>query len=147
MGAQPLATIRTGNNKNGYMYGNHYVAKVWGALSVSDQFSISARFETHLQGPMRGEDPEIPSEFIIPEGIHLGIGFGINYYFLRGILKGNRFAVEGSAPIYYSQELESQRINWEFKGGWQKMYNLYGEHDMSGMNMNMDDHKGHDMNH
>ena len=145
MGAQPMATIRMTDNHNGYRYGNHYVGNIWAAYRVSTQLSISARFETHVQGPMRGEDPEIPSEFIIPEGVHIGVGFGINYYFLRGLLNGNRFAVEGSAPLYYSQDLSSQRINWEFKGGWQKMYNLYGEHDMSPMNM--DQHKGHQMQH
>jgi len=147
MGAQPMATIRTGNNHNGYMYGNHYVGNVWAAWRVSEQMSISARFETHIQGSMRGEDPEIGTEFIIPQGVHVGIGFGINYYFLRGMLKGNRIAVEGSTPLFYTDDLESQRINWEFKGGWQKMYHLYGDHDMSDMKMSPSNHQQHQGHH
>lgn len=123
-GGQFMANLRSYNNKNSYRLGNHFTTNIWASYRFTNNLSTSVRTEWHYQTAMVGQDVGIARESIIPEGQHIGVALGINYYFSSGGFKGNRVAVEAYYPVYYTQALSAQRINWEVAGGWQKTYKL-----------------------
>ncbi len=119
-GLQSIETIRFGKNARGYRLGNHFGAKAWAARRLGRLVSFSLASEIHYQTATVGRDPEISNALLIPKGMHVSCSAGINFRIAGGFLKGHRLGVEAARPVYYSSDLNRQRTNWEFSGGWQK---------------------------
>ncbi len=119
-GFQTVGTVRLGENKNGYRFGNHFGTKVWAARRIGQQLSLSLRSEIHYQTKMVGRDAEISDVFLVPGGMHITCSVGANFMFGNGFLRGHRVGIEMARPVFYSTKLNSQRANWEASGGWQK---------------------------
>jgi hypothetical protein len=119
-GFQSVETIRLGKNRLGYRFGHQAGATSWAARRIGRDLSLSGRASVHYQTKMLGQDPEIPNTFLIPEGVHFDLSFGINYRFGGSFLKGHRVGFEAEKPLFYTSNLDRQRSNWEVSGGWQK---------------------------
>lgn len=113
MGAQIMATIRTGENDRDYRLGDQLKLTYWSAYRLNKLFSFSGRLSFLTIGQIDGADPElglvnmmntelstVPTVF--PENfggeiIHAGVGF--NFYVPEGILKNVRIGAEYEFPL------------------------------------------------
>jgi len=117
-GGQMLSDIRLGENSEGYSLGNGVTATVWGSYSPADWVSVSGRVTgTHLQ-PIDGIDPMIvaPVQTADPDnygGETVALSLGINLVGQSGLLRGHRFAIEGSIPVY--QRLNGPQMEQDFR--------------------------------
>ena len=124
-GAQVLATIRTDNNDNGYRLANRYEASVWIARSWLSSLSSSLRLSHTSWGNIKGSDPDL-NPMMVPTadtsaqgGERTDIAVGVNYLFERGALKGQRLAVEYSAPVYQKLDGPQMEMQNAITLGWQ----------------------------
>ncbi len=126
--AEFIPTVRLGRNRHDYRLGNRYRLSAWGAWKWTDWFSLSGRIDgqvwENIQGADRGLDPmdEPTKDPTIQAGRRLDLLFGINLYARRGILKGNRLAVEAGLPVYQSLNGPQLKTNWLLRLGWQWVF-------------------------
>ncbi|WP_421765145.1 nitrous oxide reductase accessory protein NosL [Ekhidna sp.] len=55
-GVQPLATIRTGDNTEGYKWGNEFVINTWVGYNLAEWVSVAGQFSAKKQTQMQGRD-------------------------------------------------------------------------------------------
>ena len=101
-GIQPIGTFRTGENDEGYRWGNQYELNTWLAYSLNNWLSFSIRAKGLQVDKMTGRDTELmpamspttnPSNFggqqihgfvggnvLMKEGITIGIEYGLPLY-------------------------------------------------------------------
>ena len=51
-------------------------------------------------------------------GERLDVLVGINFYVPRGLLKGNRFSIEGGLPLYQNIAGPNMAVDWIISAGW-----------------------------
>jgi hypothetical protein len=105
-GVQPSYKFRIGENSESYTFGNRLNAVAWGAIILSDMFSLSASL-TYVQTDMiDGADADLnpmmmPLFNTINSGrSQLDAGVGVNFYVPSGKLKDFRVGVEVKLPVY-----------------------------------------------
>lgn len=126
-GAQARATIRLGDNKEGYTLGDKYEATSWLSYSFDDAISASFRVKGMTQSSIDGADPLIVAPVQTAQtnfhgGERIDLLGGVNYLFTDGALKGHRIAIEAGFPVY--QDLNGPQMETDFvlTIGWQKAF-------------------------
>lgn len=126
-GGQLNTTLRLGENNQGYTLGNRYQLTGWGALELSNMFSLSLRIDGKLWENIDDKginlnntmfmSPAMDPKLQAGESIEL-LG-GINFIVPSGKLKGNRLALEFGMPVY--ERLDGPRLekDYHFTVGWQ----------------------------
>ena len=123
-GVQALGTVHMGSNANDYRLGDSYRLSAWTQYKVFDWFGPSARLDWHGWGNIAGADPRLnparnPAfDASKQSGERLDLLVGINFYVPRGILKGNRFSIEGGVPLYQNIAGPNMAVDWIISAGW-----------------------------
>ena len=105
-GAQSKYTFRLGENEENYTFGNRFDAVGWGAVKLSDYFSVSTSlsfFETQsIDGVDEDLNPMMMPLFNAANSgrSQLDLGLGTNFYVPTGNLKNLRIGAEVKLPVY-----------------------------------------------
>lgn len=124
-GAQTLMTLRPGRNKVGYSLGNRYEITTWGARRWADWISSSIGVKYQIWQNIGGRDPGLTPRMVPTADPHSRGGkrmdflFGINLYIPKGVLKGNRIAIDFGIPFAQSLDGPQLETDWYFTTGWQ----------------------------
>lgn len=124
-GVQYAAEIRLEDeNSEGYAWGDKHSVNLWGAYQWAPWISNSVRISATTQGEIDGIDPQIvaPVQTADPDnygGEVIELGLGINLYGQDGVLKGQKLAIEATAPLY--RDLNGPQLETDFRLtlGWQ----------------------------
>jgi hypothetical protein len=123
-GLQALGTIRLGSNANDYRLGDGYRLSAWTQYKLFNWFGPSARLDWHAWGNIAGADPQLnparnPAFDASKQwGERLDFLVGINFYVPKGLLKGNRFSIEGGVPLYQNIAGPNMAVDWIISVGW-----------------------------
>jgi hypothetical protein len=123
-GAQVLGTVRLGQNDNDYRLGDRYRLSAWAQMKIFDWFGPSARLDWHAWDDIHGADPELDPnrnpafDASKQSGARLDFLLGLNFYIPEGLLKGNRFSVEGGIPLYQNIAGPNMAVDWLISAGW-----------------------------
>jgi hypothetical protein len=125
-GAQYAGVIRTGRN-NGYSLGDQHQASFWFSYLWHPSFSTSFRVRGQTIGAIDGIDPAIvaPVQTADPAnqgGEMIDVSVGANYLVQSGALKGHRFGVEATLPIYRDLNGPQLETDWSITAGWQYLF-------------------------
>jgi len=129
-GTQFLSTFRTGENSEGYRFGNLYQLNIWGAYKLSSNFSLSGRILGVSEGKLKGMDNDLDPMVVTTANTNnygsdkIKTYIGVNIAFPQpSSLKDFRFGCEAGAPIYENyngiQMNENLSLNFGVK------YNLF----------------------
>ena len=107
VGIQPMATIRTNKNEEGYQFGNLYKVNGWYAYGLNNWLSLNLRTEFTLQEKLIGVDAEL-NKMMAPQSDNANYGYeqintyiGFNFSFVNSsILKNMRAGFEVGSPLY-----------------------------------------------
>jgi hypothetical protein len=126
-GAQYQATLRMGRNSEDYSLGNKHQITGWGSYALNPAISISARLTAEAEGKIDGIDSNIaaPVQTADPNnygGERVATSIGLNAVVPNGKLKGHRFSLEGTVPVY--QNLNGPQLKRDFgiTAGWSKAF-------------------------
>jgi hypothetical protein len=123
-GAQVLGTIRLGSNDHDYRLGNRYRLSAWTQMKVFDWFGPSVRLDWHAWDDIHGADPGLDParnpafDATKQSGARLDFLAGLNFYVPRGLLKGNRFSIEGGLPVYQNIDGPNIGVDWLITVAW-----------------------------
>jgi hypothetical protein len=127
-GAQGMATIRPGRNRIGYSLGNQYQTTIWGARKWAPWLSTSAGFLYKIWQNIDGRDPGL-NPAMVPTadpksrgGKRIDLLFGLNLYVPKGVLKGQRTAIDFGIPVVQSLDGPQLETDWYFTVGWQASF-------------------------
>lgn len=127
-GAQQMMTLRPGRNHIGYSLGNRYETAVWGARKWTAWFSNSAGLKYSIWQNIGGRDPLLNPAMASgmsadsQGGKRIDLLFGINLYAPKGILKGQRLAIDFGIPVMESLDGPRLETDWYFTTGWQASF-------------------------
>ena len=105
-GVQPSYKFRIGENSESYTFGNQLNAVTWGAMKLSDMFSVSASLTYAQTDMISGADADLnpmmmPLFNTMNSGrSQLDAGLGLNFYVPSGKLKNFRVGIEVKLPVY-----------------------------------------------
>ncbi len=131
VGMQAIGTLRTSENDEGYTLGNRVHVNGWAGFKLTDQLSVSARFQWQQWDQISGADASFvdavnqvrdPSFFSqLSGGSRLDMPLGFNLLLKEGPLAGHRFSLEWVIPV--SQDLDGPQLmgDWGVNVGWQKV--------------------------
>jgi len=123
-GAQYTATIRIGENDEGYTLGDANDLTAWAAFSPRAWWSFSGRLAYQQSDSIQGADPNIagPVQTANPEfygGSSLLGYLGLNLAGQHGWIRGQRLALEFGAPITQDLNGPQMQRDWSLTLGWQ----------------------------
>jgi hypothetical protein len=127
-GAEIIPTIRVGKNNHGYRLGNQYYFGARLVHKLTDWLSTSVRVNGQVWENIHGSDralnpAEEPSKDPNKQGgRRVDLLLGINVYVPKGVLKGQRLAIEGGFPIYQSLDGPQLETRWQLTVGWQWVF-------------------------
>ncbi len=124
-GAQYLATIRAGDNNQGYALGDVHQATGWMQYGPAPWIAFSGRIAWRTQDAIDGIDPMIvaPVQTANPDfhgGDRVDVGVGVNLAGQRGAVRGHRLAVEFLIPVHQDLNGPQLETDWTLTIGWQK---------------------------
>ena len=124
-GAQYAGTIHLGDNSEDYSWGDKHQVSAWGSYLIAPAVSISARVSAEHEGSIDGIDSEIvaPVQTADPDnygGSRISTSLGINTVVPNGALKGHRFSIEGSVPVYQDLNGPQMKRDYAITAGWSK---------------------------
>tara|TARA_R110002049_G_scaffold34583_10_gene112722 strand:+ start:2421 stop:3731 length:1311 start_codon:yes stop_codon:yes gene_type:complete len=119
IGAQVMGTHRTGNSSEGYQLGDMAEVNIWGAVNLTDMFSLSARVQGAVAEDISGRDRDLMPMMAPPANTanygHERInGFlGLNMIFDHDSKFNKlRLGVEAGMPIY--QHVNGIQMNQKY---------------------------------
>lgn len=128
-GVHGLGVLPVGYNDNEYRLGSQYFVDAWAEYKVVNWFGPSARLNWRQWFNIHGADPELnpaTNPAFDPQkqaGERLEAILGLNFYAASGILKGNRFSIEGGVPVYQNIDGPNLGMNWFITAGWSYTFN------------------------
>ena len=130
VGWQTSGTWRVYHNKNDYHLGDEYNATLYSAFVLNDWLSFSGRFNGKWVRKISGAHAHHTNMLMSPafskDQGHRKINFsgGLNFIIPKGELKGQRLAIEYSAPIYQYYDGLQMKSDKMITFGWQYAFNL-----------------------
>jgi len=126
-GAQYMATLRLGDNDEGYSLGNIHQVTGWGSYSWMPAVSVSLRVTARTVDDVDGIDPRIvaPVQTANPAfqgGDRVDIGLGVNFSGQEGAWRGLRLSVEFGLPVYQDLNGPQMEADWTLTGGVKYMF-------------------------
>ncbi|MEM8936415.1 MAG: transporter [Pseudomonadota bacterium] len=126
-GVQYMATVRAGDNDEGYTLGDVHRATTWAAYGPAKWFSVSGRLAYRSVGRISGIDPAIvaPVQTANPDfqgGDIVEVGMGVNFAGQSGVIEGHRLSAEFVAPVYRDLNGPQLETDWTLTVGWQKAF-------------------------
>ena len=123
-GAQYLATIRLGDNRDDYRLGDVHDLTAWGSVLWMPWLSTSLRLLDRIGGSIDGIDDEIvgPVQTADPEnygGQRLDVLLGVNLVGPSGWLRGHRISIEAGVPVYQDLNGPQLETDWTLTVGYQ----------------------------
>ena len=118
------------HNKNDYHLGDEYNATLYSAFVLNDWLSFSGRFNGKWVRKISGAHAHHTNMLMSPafskDQGHRKINFsgGLNFIIPKGELKGQRLAIEYSAPIYQYYDGLQMKSDKMITFGWQYAFNL-----------------------
>ncbi|MEO1045399.1 MAG: transporter [Pseudomonadota bacterium] len=126
-GAQYSGIIRTGENEQGYRFGDVHQFTAWASYRPAQWVSLSGRVQGRTTGQIEGIDPIVvaPIQTANPDfqgGERVDLIAGVNFVSTHGALAGHRLGIEFGAPVY--QDLNGPQLagDWMLTIGWQKAF-------------------------
>jgi hypothetical protein len=127
LGVQARATLRMGDNDNGYTLGDRYMLTSWYSHEVNQSFSSSVRVSAESWDNIDGTDDQLNpmAPMMVPTartdlraGKRVDLLVGVSWD-TGGHLSGHRLAAEVGAPVY--QDLDGPQLETDlvFALGWQ----------------------------
>ena len=115
-GAQPLTIIRTGENAEGYRWGNEYTVNTWVGYKLTDWMSMAGQVSARRQSQMSGFD-EMLNPMMVTTADTKNTGFtkvysqiALNFSFGESpILRDFKAGVSYGMPVY--QKVEGIQMN------------------------------------
>lgn len=128
VGAQANVTIRAFDNSENYRLGDAFEFTAWGAHTINDWLSVSARVLYETVGETEGIDVRTDGEVdpsanpFAQGGERVYLPFGVNLHFRDGALSGHRLAVEWYYPVH--QDLNGPQLSADksFVVSWQTVF-------------------------
>jgi len=126
-GGQYQATLRLGRNSEDYSLGNKHQVTAWGSYAIKPAVSISARIMGETESKIDGMDSNIaaPVQTADPDnygGKRVSASLGLNTVIPHGALKGHRFSVEATAPVYQDLNGPQMKRDNAIMIGWSKAF-------------------------
>ncbi len=126
-GAQYSGRMHLGRNSQNYSRGDKHQLSVWGSYALVPATSVSLRVTGETESKIDGNDDQItaPVQTANPNnygGKRLSTSLGFNTVFPTGTLKGHRFSVEATLPVY--QDLNGTQLKRDkaIMLGWSKSF-------------------------
>ena len=126
-GAQYTARFHLGENNNDYTRGDKHALTAWGSYLITPAVSVSARVTGETESKIDGIDNRIvaPVQTADPDnygGERINTSLGLNFVAPTGVMKGHRFSIEGTAPVY--QDLNGPQLENDntIMVGWSKAF-------------------------
>ena len=126
-GAQYMATLRIGDNDEGYSLGDIHQVTGWGSYSWTPAVSVSLRATARTVDAVDGIDPNIvaPVQTADPAfqgGDRVDIGLGVNFSGQSGAWRGMRLGVEFGLPVYQDLNGPQMEADWTLTAGVRYMF-------------------------
>ena len=127
-GGQGIATVRLGENGNGYTLGNSLSSTTWVSRLLSAGTGVSLRLAVDTWGNVSGADATLNPRMVPTAdpsrraGTRADLGVGLNLYGPQGALSGHRLAIEVLAPVYQDLDGPQLETDWTLVIGWQKSF-------------------------
>jgi len=126
-GAQYSATLRLGENSQDYTLGNKHMMTAWASYLFTNAMSGSLRITGETEQDIDGIDSQIvaPVQTANPDnygGERLSLSLGVNAVVPNGALKGHRFSVEATLPVYQDLNGPQMERNNAIIFGWSKSF-------------------------
>jgi len=126
-GTQYMGTFRLGRNSEDYSLGDKHQITAWGSYSLTPAVSLSARMTAETESDIDGIDNEIiaPVQTANPDnygGERVSASLGLNTVIRNGALKGHRFALEATVPVYQNLNGPQLERDHMITLGWQKAF-------------------------
>lgn len=123
-GAQAMATVRVGNNDEGYSLGDRLDLTAWSSYQATPWLSLSARLKAENVGRIDGIDARIlaPVQTADPDnygGTRLDVALGAMLTAPHGMLEGHRLGIEIGTPAYQDLNGPQMETDWTLTVGWQ----------------------------
>lgn len=105
-GAQAIAIVRSGDNKEDYKLGNQLNSALWGAIKASDWISFSVagyyRFSDKISGADKDMIPMMMPLFNTNNSGRnaLDLGIGMNLRVPKDAMQNLRIGIEAKVPVY-----------------------------------------------
>jgi hypothetical protein len=126
-GAQYAGTIHMGENSQNYTRGDKHMVTAWGSYLWTNAISTSLRVTGETESDIDGIDSMIiaPVQTADPDnygGERVSLSLGVNAVVPSGFLKGHRFSIEATAPVY--QDLNGPQLERDHTIilGWSKAF-------------------------
>lgn len=126
-GAQYNATLRLGKNSQDYTLGNKHMMTAWGSYLFTNAISGSLRITGETEQNIDGIDSQIvaPVQTANPDnygGERLSLSLGMNAVVPNGVLKGHRFSIEVTLPVYQDLNGPQMERDNSILFGWSKSF-------------------------
>jgi len=123
VGAQYMATIRTGENDEDYTLGDEHKITTWVSYAWRHNLSTSLRLAYQDVSNIDGDDPKIaaPVQTADPNNYgkeRLDLYAGVNW----ASKAGHRLALEVGAPVYQHLDGPQLETDWTLTAGYQYMF-------------------------
>jgi hypothetical protein len=127
-GAQALATIRIGENDNGYTLGDRLELSGWATRPLSSSLKASLRLKGQTWDRIKGADSRLDPMIVatadpdLQGGSRVDLLAGMNFYGLAGVFKGSRLSVEAGLPVYEDLDGLQMSADWQLLANWQGVF-------------------------
>ena len=127
LGLQASASIKLGDNGEGYSFGDSYESTAWLSYRPAQWVSLSGRIKARTMGPIDGIDLSImgPAQGANPDyygGERVDLIGGVNFVATHGSLAGHRLGLEVGKAVYQDLNGPQMAADWSVTVGWQKAY-------------------------
>ncbi len=126
-GTQYAGVIRMSENDENYSLGNKHQLSAWGSYLIHPAVSVSGRITAEKESQIDGIDTQIvaPVQTADPDnfgGKRVSASLGLNTVVPDGVLKGHRFSVEGTLPVYQNLNGPQMKRDTAVMFGWSKAF-------------------------
>ena len=119
VGGEIVATVRLGENDEGYTLGDRLAVGFWAHRSLARWLSLTSSVRGQSWGNISGADPELNPRIVptadpdLRGGERVEVAVGVSFFLGGGRgTQGLRFAIEAGAPVY--QSLDGPQLETDF---------------------------------